>query len=87
MSAYVKGFGCRPLTGGAANTGGRRPKASKGGNRAERKLSDAAGRYGDLAAAAAASQWWRRYRARSAMLLCCMSGLVELNTALLNNED
>jgi len=30
----VKGFGCRPLTDGAASTGGRRPKASKGGNRA-----------------------------------------------------
>src|SRR5712691_7046967 len=31
----VKGFGCRPMTEGAANTeaGGRRPKASKEGNR------------------------------------------------------
>jgi hypothetical protein len=33
MSALVKVFGCRPLTKGAARTGGRRPKTSKGGNR------------------------------------------------------
>ncbi|HMH62224.1 MAG TPA: hypothetical protein VK561_13175, partial [Bradyrhizobium sp.] len=35
MTARVKGFGCRPLTDGAANTEawGRRPKASKEGNR------------------------------------------------------
>ena len=35
MSVVVKGFGCRPMTGRAANTeaGGRRPKASKEGNR------------------------------------------------------
>ena len=34
-AAYVKGFGCRPLTDWAANTEawGRRPKASKEGNR------------------------------------------------------
>jgi hypothetical protein len=32
-SANVKGFGCRPLTNGSAGTGGRRPKASKGGKR------------------------------------------------------
>jgi hypothetical protein len=29
----VKGFGCRPHAEGAALSGGRRPKASKGGNR------------------------------------------------------
>ena len=35
MAAVVKGFGCRPLTDDAANTEarGRRPKASKEGNR------------------------------------------------------
>jgi len=33
-SAFVKGFGCRPLEGGRRAFGGRRPKASKGGNRA-----------------------------------------------------
>jgi hypothetical protein len=32
-SGPVKVFGCRPLTDGAANSGGRRPKTSKGGNR------------------------------------------------------
>jgi hypothetical protein len=30
----VKGFGCRPLEGRRSIFGGRRPKASKGGNRA-----------------------------------------------------
>ena len=34
MSAFVKGFGCRPLEGRRREFGGRRPKASKGGNRA-----------------------------------------------------
>ena len=35
MSAgFVKGFGCRPLEGQRGVFGGRRPKASKGGNRA-----------------------------------------------------
>jgi hypothetical protein len=35
MAAVVKGFGCRPMTDGAADTEawGRRPKASKEGNR------------------------------------------------------
>jgi hypothetical protein len=33
VSALVKGFGCRPHAGGAACAVGRRPKASKGGNR------------------------------------------------------
>ena len=33
-SATVKGFGCRPLDGRRRVFGGRRPKASKGGNRA-----------------------------------------------------
>jgi len=32
-SGIVKGFGCRPRDENAACTGGRRPKASKGGNR------------------------------------------------------
>src|ERR1700686_2437714 len=34
MSVHVKGFGCRPLEGRRRVFGGRRPKASKGGNRA-----------------------------------------------------
>jgi hypothetical protein len=34
MSVPVKGFGCRPLEGQRREFGGRRPKASKGGNRA-----------------------------------------------------
>src|ERR1043166_6663494 len=42
MSPSVKGFGCRPLTGDAANSGGRRPKASKGGNR-EKECAEGAG--------------------------------------------
>src|ERR1035437_10665052 len=35
LSAFVKVFGCRPMTDGTANTavGGRRSKTSKGGNR------------------------------------------------------
>jgi len=33
MSPLVKGFGCRTLTTKATDKGGRRPKASKGGNR------------------------------------------------------
>ena len=33
MSAFVKVFGCRPLTKCAAHSGGRRTKTSKGGNR------------------------------------------------------
>jgi hypothetical protein len=33
-AAVVKGFGCRPLEGRRRVFGGRRPKASKGGNRA-----------------------------------------------------
>jgi hypothetical protein len=34
MSVVVKGFGCRPHEGRRREFGGRRPKASKGGNRA-----------------------------------------------------
>jgi hypothetical protein len=30
MTAYVKVFGCRPLTNGAAHSGGRLTKTSKG---------------------------------------------------------
>jgi len=33
IGAHVKGFGCRPLEGRGRVFGGRRPKASKGGNR------------------------------------------------------
>ena len=33
FSGSVKVFGCRPLTKGAAHSGGRRTKTSKGGNR------------------------------------------------------
>jgi hypothetical protein len=32
-AAFVKGFGCRPHDGRHRVFGGRRPKASKGGNR------------------------------------------------------
>jgi hypothetical protein len=46
FSVNVKGFGCRPLAGDAAGSGGRRPKASKGGNRDEGR--DCGARYGDL---------------------------------------
>jgi hypothetical protein len=38
----VKVFGCRPLTEGAASTGGRRRKTSKGGNRGKGYVDDAA---------------------------------------------
>src|ERR1043166_5441784 len=41
-SPFVKGFRCRPLTGDAANSGGRRPKPSKGGNR-EKECAEGAG--------------------------------------------
>jgi len=34
MTAHAKGFGCRPLEGRGVVFGGRRPKPSKGGNRA-----------------------------------------------------
>src|SRR4029077_6615605 len=37
-SGSVKGFGCRPLEGRRRVFGGRRPKASKGGNRAEQEV-------------------------------------------------
>jgi len=33
-TGFVKGFGCRALEGQRGVFGGRRPKASKGGNRA-----------------------------------------------------
>src|SRR6478736_3066171 len=42
MSAIVNVFGCRPLTNGSAGIEGRRPKTSKGGNRAEGRWADAA---------------------------------------------
>ena len=44
--ASVKGFGCRPDDDGAARAGGRRPKASKGGNRAGGTCGGAAGAMG-----------------------------------------
>jgi hypothetical protein len=47
--AIVKGFGCRPLTSGAACTGGRRPKASKGGNRGKGYVGGAARSMGNWA--------------------------------------
>src|SRR6266403_1851509 len=43
MSESVKGFGCRPLEGRRRVFGGRRPKASKGGNRAGGTKDVAAG--------------------------------------------
>ena len=45
-SACVKGFGCRPLTGRATHSVGRRPKASKGGNRDGGTYGCAAGSMG-----------------------------------------
>ena len=45
-SGPVKVFGCRPLTNGSAGTEGRRPKTSKGGNRAEGRWADAASAMG-----------------------------------------
>jgi hypothetical protein len=53
-AAYVKVFGCRPLTEGAARMGGRRRKTSKGGNRGEGRRGWFVARYGDLSAANAA---------------------------------
>jgi len=47
----VKGFGCRPRSDGAANSGGRRPKASKGGNRGKGYVGGATRYNGALAAA------------------------------------
>jgi len=45
MSAGVKVFGCRPITGDATCTEGRRPKTRKGGNRGRKvKLSWAPGK-------------------------------------------
>ncbi len=49
-AAFVKVFGCRPITGGATRTEGRRPKTSKGGNRDGAGCGGAGG-YGDLSAA------------------------------------
>src|SRR6266852_1554181 len=46
MSTRVKGFGCRPLTGRATHCVGRRPKASKGGNRAGGTYGRSAGSMG-----------------------------------------
>src|SRR6266404_4475047 len=46
MTEFVKVFGCRPLTNGSAGTEGRRPKTSKGGNRAEGRWADAASAMG-----------------------------------------
>src|ERR1700693_6383237 len=48
--ANVKGFGCRPGDGGATGTEGRRPKASKGGNRGNGYVGRCGARYGDLSA-------------------------------------
>jgi hypothetical protein len=46
MSVDVKGFGCRPMVAAAARTEGRRPKASKGGNRGNGYVGGAAGAMG-----------------------------------------
>jgi hypothetical protein len=54
MTGFVKVFGCRPLTEGAARMGGRRPKTSKGGNRGKGGEGRFVTRYGDLSAANAA---------------------------------
>src|SRR5450830_508164 len=62
LSAFVKVFGCRLMTDGAANSavGGRRSKTSKGGNRGNGYVRRFRGLYGDLAAsrgAADGSRW------------------------------
>src|SRR5664280_3073340 len=62
LSAFVKVFGCRLMTDGAANSavGGRRSKTSKGGNRGNGYVRRFRGLYGDLAAARGAadgSRW------------------------------
>src|SRR6266508_4249395 len=41
-AVFVKVFGCRPLTDGAAHSGGRRTKTSKGGNRGREAANRAA---------------------------------------------
>jgi hypothetical protein len=51
MSAFVKVFGCRPHANGAALSGGRRTKTSKGGNRGKGYVGGA-GRYNGALAAA-----------------------------------
>ena len=45
-SGNVKVFGCRPVTDGAAHSGGRRTKASNGGNRGKGYEGRAAGLWG-----------------------------------------
>ena len=57
MSSFVKGFGCRPLEGPVRECGGRRPKASKGGNRAWGNVRPCGRRYGDLSAAGELVDW------------------------------
>src|ERR1700693_2291875 len=49
-SLAVRGVGCRPCDGGATGTEGRRPKASKGGNRGNGYVGRCGARYGDLSA-------------------------------------
>jgi len=49
IAPFVKVFGCRPLTGAATDSGGRRTKTSKGGNRGKWTRS-CSGLYGDLSA-------------------------------------
>jgi hypothetical protein len=64
--AIVKGFGCRPMTDGAANSAawGRRPKASKEGNRGKGYEMGCGARYGDLRLARWAVDGIRRERSR-----------------------
>jgi hypothetical protein len=51
MSLIVKVFGCRPRADSAADSGGRRPKTSKGGNRGKGYVGGAARYNGALAEA------------------------------------
>ena len=69
-SETVKSFGCRPYE-GWSRARGRRPKASRGGNRGNGYVGRCDGRYGDLGAARTtadgrrcdAASWWRVLRA------------------------
>jgi hypothetical protein len=60
VAAIVKGFGCRPMTDGAANSaaGGRRTKASKERNRGKGYEMGCGARYGELSATRDSEAGW-----------------------------
>jgi len=65
-AALVKGFGCRPHEVRHRVLGGRRPKASKGGNRGNGNVMPCRRVYGDLSATGEACDWDRDAAARDA---------------------